>query len=59
MTAEDVVAGITAALTVGAVTVDVVAVEARWRQAESQSGMLRPAVEQVRGPERRLVNLTQ
>ena len=59
MTTEDVVAGITAALTVGAVTADVVAVEARRHQAENQSETPRPAVEPVRGPERRVVSLTQ
>lgn len=59
MTTDDVIAGITAALTVGAVTADVVAVEARRHQAENQSGTLPTAAEQVRGPERRVVSLTQ
>jgi len=57
MVTEDVVAGITAALTVGAVTADVVAVEAR--RHEALTGSDRPAVEQARGPERRVVSLTQ
>jgi len=59
MSAEDVIAGITAALTVGAVTADVVAVEARRNQAENPSGTPLTAVEQARGPERRVVSLTQ
>ncbi|MBC7763415.1 MAG: IS21 family transposase, partial [Candidatus Saccharibacteria bacterium] len=59
MSAEDVIAGITAALTVGAVTADVVAVEARRNQAENPSGTPLTAAEQARGPERRVVSLTQ
>ena len=59
MAPEDVVAGITAALTVGAVTADVVAVEARRHEALGGSQMDRPLVEQSRGPERRVVSLTQ
>lgn len=42
MTAEDVTAGITAALTVGAVTADVVAVEARRHEAMGGSSLGRP-----------------
>ncbi|SEO17952.1 IS21 family transposase [Cryobacterium luteum] len=57
MAANDVVGGIMAALTVGAVTADVVAVEARRHEALAGSG--RPPVEEVRGPERRVVSLTQ
>ncbi|MET3770367.1 hypothetical protein ABIB15_003077 [Marisediminicola sp. UYEF4] len=38
MAAEDVIAGITAALSVGAVTADVVAVEARRHQAKRDTG---------------------
>ena len=59
MAAEDVVAGITAALTVGAVTADVVAVEARRHEALAGSQSDRPLVEHARGPERRVVSLTQ
>jgi transposase len=59
MSAEDVIAGITAALTVGAVTADVVAVEARRNQAENPSGTPLTAAEQARGPERRVMSLTQ
>ncbi len=59
MAAEDVTAGITAALTVGAVTADVVAVEARRHEALGGSRLDRPHVEQARGPERRVVSLTQ
>ena len=59
MTAEDVIAGITAALAVGAVTADVVAVEARRHEALGGSRLGRPLVEQGRGPERRVVSLTQ
>jgi hypothetical protein len=58
MTSDDVVAGITAALTVGAVTADVVAVEARRHEALSGSSLGRPLVEHARGPERRVVSLT-
>lgn len=59
MAAEDVIAGITAALTVGAVTADVVAVEARRHEALGGSGLDRHPGEQARGPERRVVSLTQ
>ncbi|MHA7146542.1 IS21 family transposase [Arthrobacter sp. TmT3-37] len=67
MADQDVIAGITAALTVGAVTADVVAVEARRHQTlggfadESLggSGLDRHRGEQARGPERRVVSLTQ
>ncbi|MDQ2796741.1 MAG: IS21 family transposase, partial [Actinomycetota bacterium] len=59
MATEDIVAGITAALTVGAVTADVVAVEARRHEALGGSHFDRPLVEQARGPERRVVSLTQ
>ncbi|MBP2216890.1 transposase [Arthrobacter sp. CAN_C5] len=59
MTAEDVIAGITSALTVGAVTADVVAVEARRHEALGGSGLDRHRGEQARGPERRVVSLTQ
>ncbi|WP_051478411.1 IS21 family transposase [Arthrobacter sp. H5] len=59
MAAQDVIAGITAALTVGAVTADVVAVEARRYEALGGSGLDRHRVEQARGPERRVVSLTQ
>lgn len=57
MSAEDVIAGITAALTVGAVTADVVAVEARRHQA--LTGADRHPIEQVRSAEQRVVSLTQ
>jgi hypothetical protein len=57
MATNDVVVGIMAALKVGAVTADVVAVEARRHEASAGSG--RPPVEEVRGPERRVVSLTQ
>ncbi|MDY7529968.1 MULTISPECIES: IS21 family transposase [unclassified Cryobacterium] len=57
MATNDVVGGIMAALTVGAVTADVVAVEARRHEALAGTG--RPPVEEVRGPERRVVSLTQ
>lgn len=59
MTTDDVIAGIAAALTVDAVTADVVAVEARRHQAENPPGTLPTAAEPVRGPERRVVSLTQ
>lgn len=59
MAAEDIIAGITAALTVGAVTADVVAVEARRHEALGGSRLDRPLAEQSRGPERRVVSLTQ
>lgn len=59
MAAKDVIAGITAALTVGAVTADVVAVEARRHEALGGSRLDRHRVEQARGPERRVVSLTQ
>jgi hypothetical protein len=59
MAAEDIIAGITAALTVGAVTADVVAVEARRHEALGGSRLDLPLVEQDRGPERRVVSLTQ
>jgi hypothetical protein len=59
MATEDIVAGINAALTVGAVTADVVAVEARRHEALGGFRIDRPLVEQGRGPERRVVSLTQ
>jgi transposase len=59
MTAKDITAGIAAALTVGAVTADVVAVEARRHEALGGSKLGRPLVEHARGPERRVVSLTQ
>lgn len=63
MTAQDVIAGITAALTVGAVTADVVAVEARRHQALGGSlggsDLDRHRGEQAHVPERRVVSLTQ
>ena len=59
MATEDIIAGITAALTVGAVTADVVAVEARRHEALGGSRLDRPLAEQSRGPERRVVSLTQ
>ncbi len=52
MNAEDVIGGITAALTVGAVTADVVAVEARRHQ--TLTGTDRHPIEQVRSAERRV-----
>lgn len=54
---DDLVAGIRAALTVGAVSADVVAVEARLHAAGSGSDR-HPAAPQ-RGPEQRVVSLTQ
>lgn len=57
MDAEDVIGGITAALTVGAVTADVVAVEARRHQ--TLTGTDRRPIEQVRSAERRVISLTQ
>jgi len=62
MEAEDVIAGITAALYVGAVRADVVAVEARRVATERQTGRVRPdchsgAKENV--PEHRVLSLTQ
>ncbi|AMM22786.1 transposase (plasmid) [Frondihabitans sp. PAMC 28766] len=59
MATEDIVAGITAALTVGAVTADVVAVEARRHEGLGGSRFDCPLVKQGRGPERRVVSLTQ
>lgn len=63
MNADDVIAGIEAALTVGAVTADVVAVEAR-RHATSTidtggSGSARHLVARRAGREQRVVSLTQ
>ncbi len=60
MRSVDVVAGITAALTVGAVTADVVAVEAR--RHESEDGSLsseRRELDRGTGDDRRVVSLTQ
>ena len=57
MRPDDVVAGIRAALTVGAVSADVVAVEARLHAAGSEPG--RHPVAHDRGPEQRVVSLTQ
>ena len=63
MSAVDVIAGITAALSVGAVTVDVVAVEARRHAGAGgpQSGrhLLEHAAESERGDVRGVVSLTQ
>ena len=55
----DVVAGIAAALTVGAVTADVVAVEARRHAAAGGPDSNRHPVAHTRGAERRVVSLTQ
>lgn len=62
MDARDVIGGITAALRVGAVSADVVAVEARRVASESNTGWVRPdcdpgAKENVL--EHRVVSLTQ
>ncbi|RFA06593.1 transposase, partial [Subtercola boreus] len=59
MAAGDVEAGIRAALTVGAVTADVVAVEARLHQARGGPGASRPRIADAREPERRVISLTQ
>jgi len=59
MTSSDVTAGIRAALTVGAVTADVVAVEARLAANSAGSGSDRHPVAEDRGDERRVVSLTQ
>jgi transposase len=59
MAADDVEAGIRAALAVGAVTADVVAVEARLHHARSGSDAPRLALAHTREPERRVVSLTQ
>ena len=59
MAAEDVIGGITAALTVGAVTADVVAVEARRHETLGGSRLGRHPADPPRGHERRVVSLTQ
>lgn len=59
MAAEDVVAGITAALTVGAVTADVVAVEARRHAAAGRAATSRGRVRFPSAEEQRVVSLTQ
>ncbi|HXG90162.1 IS21 family transposase [Plantibacter sp. RU18] len=59
MTAADVIADITAALTVGAVTADVVAVEARRHAATSGPDSSRHLVAHAPEAERRVVSLTQ
>lgn len=59
MAADDVKAGIRAALSVGAVTADVVAVEARRHEAQGGSRSDRPSVAHAREGERRVVSLTQ
>lgn len=59
MSASDIEAGIRAALTVGAVTADVVAVETRLHEALGGSASNRPRVAYGRAPERRVVSLTQ
>lgn len=59
MATDDVIAGITAALTVGAVTADVVAVEARRHAALGGSRLDSHPADPARGPERRVVSLTQ
>lgn len=59
MHANDIEAGIQAALTVGAVTADVVAVEARRHEALGGSHSGCPRVAHDREPERRVISLTQ
>ena len=62
MEAEDVIAGITAALHVGAVRAGVVAVEARRVATERQTGRVRPdchSGEKENVPEHRVLSLTQ
>lgn len=59
MATQAVTAGIHAALTVGAVTADVVAVEARLAANTGGSGSGRHPVAEDRGDERRVVSLTQ
>ena len=59
MSAVDVIAGIAAALTVGAVTADVVAVEARRAAAADGLDSSRRRVAPAPEPERRVVSLTQ
>jgi len=59
MQAADIEAGIRAALTVGAVTADVVAVEARLHEAQGGSYSSRPRIDHDRVPERRVISLTQ
>lgn len=59
MRAEEVTAGIRAALQVGAVTADVVAVEARRYAANAGPESNRHPVEHAREPERNVVSLTQ
>jgi hypothetical protein len=59
MTTADITAGIRAALTVGAVTADVVAVEARLAANSSGTGSGRHPVADDRADERRVVSLTQ
>jgi transposase len=59
MAAADVVAGITAALTVGAVTADVVAVEARRYAAAGRATTSRDRVRFPSAEEQRVVSLTQ
>ncbi|MDQ0212981.1 transposase [Arthrobacter bambusae] len=62
MEAEDVIAGITAALKVGAVSADVVAVEARRVATERLAGWVRPDCDpgaKADVPEHRVLSLTQ
>ena len=59
MLAADVVAGITAALSVGAVTADVVAVEARRHAAQNGSAPTTRPVSHIPLDERRVISLTQ
>ncbi|GAA0998914.1 IS21 family transposase [Subtercola frigoramans] len=59
MSADDVTAGIRAALQVGAVTADVVAVEARRHASTAGPASGRHRVEHEREPERNVVSLTQ
>ncbi len=59
MTAADVVAGITAALSVGAVTADVVAVEARRHEAAGRPTTSRDRVRFPSAQEQRVLSLTQ
>ncbi|WP_165067699.1 IS21 family transposase [Marisediminicola senii] len=59
MAVDDVIAGLVAALRVGAVTADVVAVEARRHAAAGGSGSDRHRVDQAPVVEHRVVSLTQ
>jgi len=59
MAVDDVTAGLVAALRVGAVTADVVAVEARRHAAAGGSGSDRHGVDQAPVVEHRVLSLTQ